>query len=48
LGLFPDGLESVAAKEVARYWDTIKFGLTQLLETGGLIRNARSSTCTGS
>jgi Fic family protein len=40
LGLFPDGLESGAAKEVARYRDAIKLGLTQLLDTGGLIRNA--------
>ena len=40
LGLFPDGLESGAAKEVARYRDALKLGLTQLLETGGLIRNA--------
>ena len=40
LGLFPGGLESGAAKEVARYRDAIKLGLTQLLDTGGLIRNA--------
>jgi len=40
LGLFPDGLESGAAKEVARYRDALKLGLTQLLNTGGLIRNA--------
>jgi Fic family protein len=40
LGLFPDGLESGAAKEVARYRDALKLGLTQLLDTGGLIRNA--------
>jgi Fic family protein len=40
LGLFPDGLESDAAKEVARYRDALKLGLTQLLDTGGLIRNA--------
>lgn len=40
LGLFPDGLESGAAKEVARYRDALKLGLKQLLDTGGLIRNA--------
>jgi len=40
LGLFPDALESGAAKEVARYRDALKLGLTQLLDTGGLIRNA--------
>ena len=40
LDLFPDGLESGAAKEVARYRDALKLGLTQLLDTGGLIRNA--------
>lgn len=40
LDLFPDGLESGAAKEVARYRDALKLGLTQLLVTGGLIRNA--------
>ena len=40
LDLFPDGLESGAAKEVARYRGAIKLGLTQLLDTGGLIRNA--------
>jgi Fic family protein len=40
LGLFPDGLESGAAKEVARYRDALKLGLMQLLDTGGLIRNA--------
>jgi Fic family protein len=28
LGLFPDGLESGAAKEVARYRDALKLGLT--------------------
>jgi Fic family protein len=41
IDLFPDGLESGAAKEVARYRDALKLGLTQLLDTGGLIRNAR-------
>ena len=41
LDLFPDGPESGAAKEVARYRDAIKLGLTQLLDTGGSIRNAR-------
>ena len=40
LGLFPDGLESGAAKEVARYRDALKLGLKHLLDTGGLIRNA--------
>ena len=40
MDLFPDGLESGAAKEVARYRDALKLGLTQLLDTGGLIRNA--------
>lgn len=38
--LFPEGLASGAAKEVARYRDALKLGLTQLLDTGGLIRNA--------
>ncbi|MFO7630843.1 MAG: Fic family protein [Prochlorococcaceae cyanobacterium] len=38
--LFPEGLESGAAKEVARYRDALKLGLAELLQTGGLIRNA--------
>ena len=47
LGLFPDGLESGAAKEVARYRDAIKLGLTQLLDPGGLIRNSVYHPSTG-
>lgn len=40
LGLFQDGLESGAAKEFGRDRDALKLGLTQLLDTGGLIGNA--------
>lgn len=38
--LFPDDPQSPAAKEVARYRDALRLGLSRLLETGGLIPNS--------
>ncbi len=38
--LFPDGPQSPAAKEVARYRDALRLGLSRLLETSGLIPNS--------
>ena len=38
--LFPEGLESAAAKEVALYRDALKFGFDKLRQTDGLITNA--------
>lgn len=38
--LFPEGLESPAAKEVALYRDALKFGFDKLQQTGGLITNS--------
>ncbi|TWB10139.1 Fic family protein [Rhizobium sp. ERR 1071] len=38
--LFPEGLESPAAKEVALYRDALKFGFDNLRQTEGLITNA--------
>ncbi|WP_234907513.1 Fic/DOC family N-terminal domain-containing protein [Rhizobium rhizogenes] len=38
--LFPEGLESPAAKEVALYRDALKFGFDKLRQTEGLITNA--------
>ncbi|NGO65339.1 Fic family protein [Rhizobium daejeonense] len=38
--LFPEGLESPAAKEVALYRDALKFGFDKLRQTDGLITNA--------
>ncbi|NEX22164.1 Fic family protein [Thiorhodococcus mannitoliphagus] len=37
--LFPEGPDSPAAKEVARYRDALKLGFNRLLETDGLIPN---------
>ncbi|MBF0248596.1 MAG: Fic family protein, partial [Alphaproteobacteria bacterium] len=36
---FPEGLESAAAKEVARYRDALKLGHDRLRQTGGVIAN---------
>jgi Fic family protein len=38
--LFPDDPQSPAAKEVARYRDALRLGLSRLLETDGLIPNS--------
>ena len=38
--LFPEGLESPTAKEVALYRDALKFGFDKLRRTDGLITNA--------
>lgn len=38
--LFPDDPQSPATKEVARYRDALRLGLSRLLETGGLIPNS--------
>ncbi|MGQ0801131.1 MAG: Fic family protein [Pseudomarimonas sp.] len=37
--LFPEGLESAAAKEVALYRDALRLGYSRLTTTGGLITN---------
>ena len=39
MDLMPDGQQSVAAKEVARYRAALKIGYQQLTDSGGLIRN---------
>ena len=38
--LFPDDPQSPAAKEVARYRDALRLGLSRLVETSGLIPNS--------
>jgi Fic family protein len=43
-----EGLDSAAAKEVARYRDALKLGFDRLRKSDGLSQTAHSSTCSAS